>query len=263
MDRRIRVPAAAGLFYPSDPEELHRTVRRLLSCADRPARLSPKAVIVPHAGYLYSGATAARAYATLRPEEISRVVLIGPAHRALLRGIAAPESLIWQTPIGDVLIDFEALEKISLRPQVLFSEAAHEQEHCLEVQLPFLRELLGESFQMIPLVVGDSSPDEVAEILEMLWGGPETVVVVSSDLSHYLAYADALSRDRLTATAIETLDLHLLEQGSACGLNAIAGLVCLAQRCGLRAELLDLCNSGDTAGAKETVVGYGAFAFYE
>ncbi|QHI70908.1 AmmeMemoRadiSam system protein B [Tichowtungia aerotolerans] len=251
------------MFYPADPDELHRMVRRFLDHAEASSLLPPKAVIVPHAGYVYSGAVAASAYACVDPTEISRVVLIGPSHRVMLEGMAIPESLIWETPIGDVQIDFDAMEKVSSFAQVLFSERAHLEEHCLEVQLPFLQELLGDRFRLAPMVVGDCSPDDVADVLEVLWGGPETLVVVSSDLSHYLPYERACLKDQTTVRAIEDLDVYRLEGDSACGLNAIAGLICLAQRRGMRSKLLDLRNSGDTAGSREQVVGYGAFAFYE
>lgn len=263
MSGRVRAPAVAGMFYPADPDDLRGSVRQLLKQAKTASQRPPKAIIVPHAGYIYSGAIAASAYACIDRDKISRVVLVGPTHRVLLRGIAVPESLTWETPIGDVLIDSEALGRLSAFPQILFSDQAHAEEHCLEVQLPFLKELLGNDFMLVPMVVGGSGPDEVANVLEALWGGAETLVVISSDLSHYLAYEDAVAKDRETVKAIENLNVRGLESDSACGLNAIAGLVCEARRRGLRAELLDLRNSGDTAGSKNQVVGYASFAFYE
>lgn len=263
MSGTIRAPAVAGLFYPADPDELRRTVCRFLDRAESSVLLPPKALIVPHAGYLYSGAIAASAYACVDPAAISNVVLMGPAHRAILQGVAMPESRTWQTPVGDVMVDFEAPEKLSAFPRVLVSEHAHLEEHGLEVQLPFLQELLGNEFRLTPLLAGEVGPEEAADLLEALWGGPETLVVVSSDLSHYLPYGEACTKDLATAQAIEALDVRGLECDCACGLNAIAGLVCLAQRRGLRVERLDLRNSGDTAGTRDQVVGYGAFAFYE
>ena len=262
MSERVRASAVAGMFYPADSEELGRAVRGFLSKVDVDSVGSPKALIVPHAGYIYSGAIAASAYACVQPEQITRVVLIGPSHRVLFHGLAAPESILWKTPLGDVMVDFEVLKKISTFPQVTFSEKAHREEHCLEVQLPFLQEMLGE-FRIIPLVVGDSSPEEVAEVLEALWGGPETLIVISSDLSHYESYEQADKKDQIAARAIEDLDLRGLDHDHACGFIPIAGLVHLARQKGMRAELLDLRNSGDTAGPKDQVVGYGAFALYE
>jgi len=222
----------------------------------------PKAIIVPHAGYIYSGPVAATAYAQLRPAGISRVVLIGPSHRVFFYGLVAPELLAWETPLGEILIDFQTLEKVMTLPQVQPSDIAHEQEHSLEVQLPFLQTVL-DDFQLIPLVAGDTTKEEVAEVLDALWGGPETLVVISSDLSHYESYEQASEKDRVTAQAIVDLDTRGLESDDACGLLPIAGLVHLAQQKGMRAELLDLHNSGDTAGPHDSVVGYGAFAFYE
>lgn len=250
------------MFYPSNPDMLRQDVRDFLSRADSGSLVSPKALIVPHAGYIYSGAVAASAYACVSPEEITRVVLVGPSHRAFLYGMAGPESLVWETPQGDVMIDFESLQKVSSFSQVSFSDKAHAEEHSLEVQLPFLKEIL-DAFRLIPLVVGDASPEEVAEVIEFLWGGPETLVVVSSDLSHYNSYEKAVDKDRFTAQEIEGLNVRSLDSDNACGFIPIAGLVQVARQKGMRVERLDLRNSGDTAGPKDQVVGYGAFAFYE
>lgn len=262
MSKGVRSPAVAGVFYPADPGELRQSVRGFLSRADVDSFLSPKALIVPHAGYIYSGTVAASAYACVQPEKITRVVLIGPSHRVFLYGMAAPESLVWEMPSGNVMIDFDSLKKAAFFPQILFSDKAHKEEHSLEVQLPFLKEILSD-FRLIPLVVGDASPDEVAEVIESLWGGPETLIVVSSDLSHYNRYEQAVEKDRFTAQAIEGLDIRSLDSDHACGFIPIAGLVQVARQKGMRVERLDLRNSGDTAGPKDQVVGYGAFAFYE
>lgn len=251
------------MFYPADAVELHRMVQGFLDRAEPVSSAQPKALIVPHAGYIYSGDIAASGYAQIvRSEEIRRVVLLGPSHRVFFQGLAAPETLIWETPVGDVPIDFESLEKISTFPQVLFSEMVHKEEHSLEVQLPFLRELFGE-FKLVPLAVGDAAPEEVSTVLDALWGGPETLIIVSSDLSHYESYEQAVEKDTNTANAITDLNIRGIDSDSACGLTPIAGLVHQARQRGLRAELLDLRNSGDTAGSKDQVVGYGAFAFYE
>ncbi len=262
MSGSVRVPAVAGMFYPSDPDELSRTVRGFLEQAGSGPGPSPKAIIVPHAGYVYSGAIAASAYARVNPAAIERVVLVGPSHRVLLRGLAAPESIAWAVPGGKVMIDLKALTAVTTFPQIVFSEKAHAEEHSLEVQLPFLREVLGD-FRLVPLVAGDARPEEVADVLSALWGGPETLVVISSDLSHYKPYEQARKKDSLAAEAIVDLDVRGLDFDSACGLVPVSGLVHVARRKGMRAERLDLRNSGDTAGGRDQVVGYGAFAFYE
>jgi hypothetical protein len=259
----IRPAAVAGAFYPSDATELATEVAALLAAAPRFARPEhpPKAVIVPHAGYIYSGPIAASLYAQLAPlrGHISRVVLIGPAHRVWLRGIALPRTLAFATPLGNVDIDTDARDAISLLPQVSMRDDAHAHEHCLEVQLPFLQSVLGR-FRLVPLVVGEATPAEVAEVLEALWGGAETLVVVSSDLSHFLDYRSASAIDGETARAIIALE-PVLRHDQACGATPINGLVALARRLGMQVEQVDLRNSGDTAGDRSRVVGYGAFAF--
>ena len=186
----------------------------------------------------------------------------GPSHRAAFSGLAAPDAVVWESPLGEVLIDFQALEAVQACRSVIFSDRVHAQEHCLEVQLPFLQVLL-DDFKVVPLLTGDVSAEEVAEVLETLWGGPETLVVISSDLSHYLEDSVAKEMDERTAGAIIRLDAEALGEPSACGRIPIAGLLRIARRNGMRAELIDLRNSGDTAGPKDQVVGYGAFAFYD
>jgi AmmeMemoRadiSam system protein B len=259
--KHIRPPAVAGTFYPDDPERLTRQVRSLLAAAEAPA-MRPKALIAPHAGYVYSGPVAASAYKALAScrDQIGRVVLLGPCHRVPVHGLAAPESEAFATPLGDVPLDSEALARIGALPQVTVSEAAHAEEHSLEVQLPFLQLSLG-SFRLVPLVVGDATPDEVAEVLELLWGGPETLIVVSSDLSHYYDYATARRLDANTCRAIETLHPEALDHESACGRHPVRGLLVAAGRKGLAAHTLDLRSSGDTAGPRDQVVGYGAWLF--
>lgn len=259
-----RAAAVAGLFYPGDAGVLARDVQKLLAAAaqpESPATGSPKALIVPHAGYAYSGSVAAAAYARVRPLRgiIQRVVLLGPVHRVPVRGLALPGSHAFETPLGRIPIDREAVNRILPLRQVTTSPAAHALEHSLEVQLPFLQQVLGE-FQIVPLAVGDTTPEAVAEVIEALWGGPETLVVVSSDLSHYLPYQAAQHIDRQTCAAIakfQTLASH--EQ--ACGATPVNGLLLAARHHHLRPQLLDLRNSGDTAGDRDRVVGYAAFAF--
>jgi MEMO1 family protein len=261
----IRPPAVAGTFYPEAAGCLHAAVERYLAAANgrRTAR-SPKAVIAPHAGYVYSGAVAGHAFAAIgdRAPEISRVVVIGPAHYVPTQRLAAPSAEAFRTPLGDVPLDRQAIASVQELPQVELADAPHRPEHSLEVELPFLQSVLGD-FALVPLVVGEATPDEVAGVLDRLWDGPETLIVISSDLSHYEAYARARDHDAATAAAIERLDESALGPSDACGHLPIAGLLIEARRRGMRAARLDLRNSGDTAGPKDQVVGYGAWAFRE
>jgi hypothetical protein len=265
----IRPPAVAGPrgagFYPADPLELRELVDRLLerARARAPARPAarPKALIAPHAGYQYSGEVAASAYARVDPEGIRRVVLLGPAHRVPLRGLAAPRAEAFATPLGPVPLDRAALAAAARLPQVVRSDPAHAGEHSLEVQIPFLQRTLG-SFELAPLVVGDAEPEEVDQVIEALWGGRETLVVVSSDLSHYLDYESARRLDAQTSRAIEALAGDELDLDRACGCIPVQGLLLAGRRHGLRAEVVDLRNSGDTAGSRERVVGYGAYVLH-
>jgi len=257
----IRPPAVAGTFYPADPGQLRQQVEDLLAAA-RPQALprQPKALIVPHAGYLYSGATAALAYALLLPwrSRITRVVLLGPSHRVPLQGLALPPWSSFASPLGSVPLDQTAQERLQDLPQVGVSDQPHLLEHALEVQLPFLQCVL-ETFQLLPLVVGQADAEAVAEVLDRLWGGPETLVVVSSDLSHFLPDREARPRDQDTARRI--LDLETSLRGEqACGAMPINGLLRSARRHHLQAHCLELCNSGQTTRDLQRVVGYGAFA---
>ena len=260
----IQPAAVAGLFYPAAPEVLTETLRALMAEVETPASPTwPKAVIAPHAGYVYSGPIAARAYAQLRPArgKVRRVVLLGPCHRVRVRGLALPGAAALQTPLGAVPVDAEGVRAIEDLPQVLTSPLAHAQEHALEVQLPFLQTVLGD-FAVVPLAVGDASPEEVAEVLERLWGGEETLIVVSSDFSHYHPYEEAQAIDAHTCRSILALDSRI-DHEQACGATPVAGLLLEARRRGMKPELLDLRNSGDTAGDRRRVVGYAAFAFRE
>jgi AmmeMemoRadiSam system protein B len=255
------------MFYPGAPRALEASVRALLGAAPPPATVAadaavwPKALIVPHAGYVYSGPIAASAYARLLPgrSHIRRVVMLGPAHRVPIRGLALPGTDSFVTPLSEVPVDAEAAARLRAMPQVCESEAAHSLEHSLEVQLPFLQTVLDE-FTLVPLVVGDARPTEVAEVIERIWGGPETLIVVSSDLSHYHPYGEAVEIDRSTADDILAL-ADTLDHEQACGATPINGFALCARRHGLTPELIDLRNSGDTAGDKSRVVGYSAFAF--
>ncbi len=268
----VREAAVAGLFYPADGHELDGVVRDLLrNAAPQPGaaapgapRAVPKAIIVPHAGYVYSGPIAAAAYARLAPiaARIRRVVLIGPCHRVPLRGLAVPSAEAFVTPLGAVPVDRGACDVLLALPCVRVFDATHAPEHALEVQLPFLQTVLGD-FAIVPLVVGDASADEVAQVLDRVWGGDETLIVVSSDLSHYLDDATAKRRDAATCRAIESLDASAIGDDQACGRVPVRGLLRLARARGLAVTTLDLRTSGDTAGDRRRVVGYGAWAFSE
>lgn len=262
--QNVRPPAVAGMFYPGAPQELAGEVGRLLAAVPSAATFpQPKALIAPHAGYIYSGPIAARAYALLAPyaRTIRRVVLLGPCHRVAVRGLALPDADAFATPLGSVPLDREAIALASPLPQVIRHNAAHAAEHSIEVHLPFLQTVL-DDFTIVPFAVGYATPDEVAEVIERLWGGDETLIVVSSDLSHYHPYLDAQRRDRHSADDILHLRL-LVDHEQACGATPINGLMEVARRRGLKPVLLDLRNSGDTAGDRSRVVGYASFAFSE
>ena len=259
---RVRPPAVAGRFYDDDPDRLRADVAALLAKAPAPTGAPPKALIAPHAGYVYSGEVAAAAFATLgaHARAVERVVVIGPAHYVRLRGIAVPTADAFATPLGRVPVDRDALAGLADLPFAREADAPHAPEHALEVELPFLQ-ALSSSFAVAPLVVGDASPQAMAEVLRRLWGGPETLIVVSSDLSHFHDYDTARRLDAATAAAIERGDWAGLGPDDACGFLPVAGLLIEAGGFGLMARRLALCNSGDTAGPRNSVVGYGAWAF--
>jgi len=261
----VRRSAVAGLFYPSSPRELQSMVEEYLEKASGGGHTEtgPKAVIVPHAGFVYSGPIAGSALSLLRREsdQIRRIVLLGPAHRVPVRGLALPGVDGFETPLGVVPVDAELVDQVVGLPQVGISREAHAPEHCLEVELPFLQVLLG-SFSVLPLLVGDATPGEVAAVLDCVWGGAETRIVISSDLSHYLEYSQAQEVDARTAEEVMALRSPI-SVNQACGAGAINGLLVAAVEHGLKASLLDLRSSGDTAGDRSRVVGYGAFAFAE
>ena len=262
MSINSRPAAVAGVFYPESPGELTRDISAMLG--DVPGRIEspPKAIIAPHAGYIYSGPIAARAFAPLASlsKVVRRVVLLGPTHRIAVHGLALPTCDAFATPLGTVPIDRQAADSISDMPQVVYNDPAHAHEHSLEVEIPFLQMVLGD-FSLLPLAVGDTSPEAVAEVLSRLWGGVETLIVVSSDLSHYLPYEDAQQIDAKTARQILALD-PVINHYQACGATPVNGLLLIARLRGLQSKQLDLRNSGDTAGDRSRVVGYGAFAFF-
>lgn len=259
----IREPAVAGQFYPASPGELRATVAALLDDVPAVNGAAPKALIVPHAGYVYSGPVAARAYARLRPHRhrYRRIVLLGPSHRVHVPGLGLSGADAFRTPAGDVPVDAAAVALLA-RHGVSTSRAAHASEHSLEVHLPFLQALL-DRFTLVPLVVGDAGPEQVAQVLDLLWDGRETLIVVSSDLSHYLPCEDARARDAATCRAIETFDAYRIGYDDACGAGPIRGLLLAARRRGLRITTVDLRNSADTAGPANRVVGYGAWTLTE
>ena len=261
---KVRPAAVVGRFYPGDPVELRDLINVLLAQVPPATGPGPKAIIVPHAGYLYSGPIAASAYAQLIParDHIQRVVLLGPSHYVAVEGLATSSAEAFATPLGLVRVDVEGVRQARTLAQVKELDEAHEREHSLEVQLPFLQTVLGD-FALVPLAVGDATAEEVSQVLDTLWGGPETRFVISSDLSHYCDFQTAQRLDKATAKAIEALKPGGVGEERACGRNPIRGLLQAARRHGLHARTVDLRSSGDTAGPRDKVVGYGAFVFEE
>lgn len=259
----VRAAAVANTFYNGDAVQLRAEIQTMLDEASV-ATSTPKAIIVPHAGFIYSGSVAANAYAQLIPAKnrIHRVVLLGPCHRVALSGLATSSADFFETPLGNVAIDRELSEKLLSFPQVQEFDQTHAQEHSLEVQLPFLQTVL-KNFSLLPLVVGEANATEVHEVLEAIWGGDETLIIISSDLSHFHDYRTAQEMDADTCRAIENFDGEAIHYDQACGRNPIRGLLLSASKHQLKVTTLDLRNSGDTAGSKDKVVGYGAWAFTE
>ncbi len=262
---RVRPAAVAGAFYPGDPRQLADDLDEMLGGVEsiEPRFGFPKALIVPHAGYIYSGPMAARAYDELGPARgvVTRVVLLGPVHRVPVRGLALPDADAFETPLGRVPVDAQAAQQLAGLAQVVISGPAHAMEHSLEVQLPFLQRVLGQ-FSLVPFAVGDASAQQVAQVAERLWGGRETLFVVSTDLSHYHAYEESRRIDAATAAQIEAFATDI-DHEQACGATPLNGVLRVARAKGLAMRRLGVCNSGDTAGGKGRVVGYGAFALDE
>ena len=260
----IRPAAVAGSFYPADPTELKTMVDGFLEDNHTLVMPRPKAVIVPHAGYEFSGLVAASAYAQLLPiaDSIKRIVLLGPAHHVGFRGLAVCDASFFETPLGKVSVDVESVERILLLPQVRMLDKAHCVEHSLEVQLPFLQVSLTHGFLLTPMVVGDASTQEVAEVLNELWDGPESLLIISSDLSHYHDYETARQLDQQTTHWIETLKPERLAEEGACGYAGIRGLLACAAQRQMRVKALDVRNSGYTAGPRNDVVGFGAYVMH-
>ena len=261
LSENVRPPAVAGMFYPRDPGDLRADVLRLLTDVGAAPVEAAKALIAPHAGYAYSGRTAAASFGTLHESaRIDRVVLIGPAHYVAFHGIAVPTASAFATPLGRVPVDQQAVATLNDLSFVVRDDGPHAPEHALEVELPFLQLVLP-SFRIVPLVVGEAEPREVAEVLRRLWGGAETLVVVSSDLSHYRDYETARRMDGETAELIEGGTWAAIGADRACGWLAVAALLMEMGARGGKARRLALCNSGDTAGPRDRVVGYGAWVF--
>lgn len=260
--RQERTPAVAGTFYPADPGILRETVRGLLREA-APAWPFPKALIVPHAGFAYSGPVAASAYVLLKnsAQEIRRVVLLGPSHRVRFHGLAISSDDEFATPLGSVPLDLKAIQSAMRLPQVHLNDEAHRREHSLEVQIPFLQTVLGR-FSLVPIAIGLTSVEEVAGVLRHLWDGDDTLIVVSSDLSHFLDYPNARGMDSETSHYIEHFELEQLDGQRACGYRGIQGLLRIAQEQQLHVKTIDLRNSGDMTDERGPVVGYGSFVAY-
>ncbi len=262
-----RNAAVAGQFYPSDPVMLQSDVNQYLNNASNFSKTlspAPKAYIVPHAGYIYSGEIAANAYNQLKihPELITKVILLGPAHQVPFSGIAYSSANYFNTPLGAVPVNNSVINKIKHLNFVVCNNAAHKQEHSLEVQLPFLQTVLNK-FTVVPLVIGDCSSQDVAIILEQLWGGKDTVIIISSDLSHFNTYQIAQELDKNTSKAISLLQPEKIHYHHACGRTPVNGLLRIAKKKKLKVSVLDVRNSGDTAGDKNRVVGYGSYSFTE
>lgn len=259
---RIRQPAVAGSFYPDDPEQLKAMLKHYLDEVALPDKSfkAPKAIIVPHAGYIYSGSVAATVYARLKQasDTISRVVLIGPSHRVGFNGMAVSHAEQFATPLGNISIDTVGIEKLTRLPFVQYIDQAHAEEHSLEVQLPFLQLVL-DKFTLLPIIAGEATSKQVCQVLEQVWGGTETLIVISSDLSHFHDYATAQRLDKKTSEFIQSLQYEKLDYDSACGRVPISGLLAYAEKYHLQVNKVDLKNSGDTAGDKKRVVGYGSY----
>ena len=257
----VRQPEVAGAFYPADPGVCADLVTRCLDGARPAPPGEPKVIVVPHAGHVYSGPVAGTAYAPLakRSDRITHVVMLGPAHRVGFAGVATTAADAWASPLGTVPVDWPAMRPLLSRPGFRVADAVFAHEHCLEVQLPFLQRVL-DDFSIVPVLVGDASQDEVASVLEALWGGPETLILISTDLSHFHDYVAARRLDGETTRRIELMQPEDIDGERACGYRGLGGALKRAQELDLRVTALDVRNSGDTSGTKDRVVGYGAFA---
>lgn len=259
----VRPASAAGLYYPKDADALHRALEALLARPRPDVARAPKALVVPHSGYSFSGEVAAAAYRTLRPcaDAIRHVVLVGPSHRVPMRGLAMPTCQYYSTPFGRVPVGDSARQRLRELGLAGIADAPHALEHSLEVQVPFLQELLRD-FDLLPIAVGSAPPEQVARTLEAVWGGPETLVIVTSDLSHHHTHAEALLLDGQTAASILARRSDLSD-AQACGAGGVNGLMEIARRKSLDVALLERGTSGDMAGERSRVVGFASFVLHE
>jgi hypothetical protein len=258
---RSRPAAVAGMFYSDKPQELAATVKSYLAAATPTGDKPPKAIVAPHAGFIYSGPVAGSAYASLaaRGKAVERVILVGPSHRVGFSGLALSSATAFETPLGPVHVDREAVAELESQGLAREFEPAHRNEHSLEVQLPFLKHSFPDA-RIVPILAGDDDWQALAKAIDLLWGGEETTLVASSDLSHYHDYATAQRIDAATAKDLERLAAGQIDFDQACGATAVNALLSVAASKGLGCLTLDLRNSGDTAGPRDRVVGYGAFA---
>jgi AmmeMemoRadiSam system protein B/AmmeMemoRadiSam system protein A len=263
ISKQVKHAAVAGMFYPSDRNELSQMLKNMLESAKNNYP-PPKAILAPHAGYIYSGPVAANAYASLYPvrEKISRVVLLGPAHRVYVKGLALSSASHFDTPLGEIEVDKKSMQQVSKLPGVEIFDEAFSQEHSLEVHLPFLQMVL-EKFSLLPVVVGDASPEMVSTFINTVWGGEDTLIVISTDLSHFHDYQTANQIDKRTAEYIKQLDYEKIGPQQACGCRPVNGLLKIAKQYDHNISVVDVRNSGDTAGNHDRVVGYGSFLLYE
>jgi len=270
QSQKIRHPAVASMFYPGKPADLLNSVRKYLSDADAEQSTvkfkndenSVRALIVPHAGYIYSGKIAASAYQLLQRNKyhFKRVLLLGPAHRLCLQGAAFPNEEVFETPLGSIILDKTRMKKLAAEfSWISFNEKAHAEEHSLEVQLPFLQETIAD-FELLPLVVGEMDSLQIAEMIQQFSTDLETLIVISTDLSHFHNYQTAYEKDALTANAIELLEPQKISSEDACGVYPLRGALVAALQNKWKIHRMGLCNSGDTTGDYGRVVGYGAWA---
>ena len=260
---KIKQADVAGMFYPGEEASLRQMVDGFIQKA-LSFDLRPRAIIAPHAGYIYSGSIAGTAYKTIAAvrDQIENVIIMSPAHRFYLRGIALHMADAFATPLGNIPVNIGIVKKIKQFSSVQWEERSFIQEHGLETHLPFIQRAFKPGIKIVPMIVGECQESEVAEILESVWEDPRNFVIISSDLSHFHSYADAKKLDRNTVDLIQNLDSQSLDTEFACGHYPICGLLNLARNRKLKIKALDIRSSGDTAGSKESVVGYGSFAVY-
>lgn len=259
---KIRRSAVAGYFYPSNKEILIKQIKNFLENATLKFNYTPYALICPHAGYVYSGPIAGFSYKTLLPNKknYKNIIILGPSHFEYVNGIAYISAEYFETPLGNAKVDLETLEKIKKLDFLVQNEDAHKKEHSIEVQIPFIQYIFQNDIPILPLAFGKISPEKIKILLETIWN-PETLIIISSDLSHYYDYDTAKKLDKQTSDAILNLDSDAIQYEQACGRIGIQGLLMFAKEKNWKAYLLDLRNSGDTSGSKTQVVGYGAWSF--